>query len=88
MSLLDHEISPYSPRLVGHELAADYTRARDETWLREVRRAEDGLCRITMVGAPAIPLELAVFENDGTGISERWMPVPPFTDQVTFTIPG
>lgn len=86
MSLLDQKISPYKPRLVGHELAATYTRARDETWLREVMILEKGLCQITMSGASAIPLELAVFENDGEGISQRWAPVPTFQGEMTFTI--
>jgi hypothetical protein len=88
MSLLDHEISLYKPRLVGHELAATYTKTRDETWLSEVKRLKRDSCRITMTGAPAIPLELAVFENDGEGISQRWAPVPAFQGEVTFTIGG
>ena len=86
MSLLNQEISLYKPRLVGHELAATYTRARDETWLSEVMRMERGFCQITLDGAPALPLELEVFENDGEDISQRWVPVPVFQGDVTFTV--
>jgi hypothetical protein len=86
LTLLDQEISHYQPRLVGHELVAKYSRARDETWLSEVIITEKDRYQVAMIGDPNTALELAIFENDGDEISMHWVPVPDFKGEVKFTI--
>jgi uncharacterized small protein (DUF1192 family) len=86
LALLESEIRHYQARLVGHELAAKYTRARDETWLSEVFISKQGSSQVTMIGNPKTTLELAICENDGDGISIHWLPIPDFKGEVKLTL--
>lgn len=72
------EISIYEPRLVGHEEAADTTKARDESWVAASACPDGVNLQITLDGRAAVPTELAVFNDDKEGISQQWVGIPPF----------
>jgi len=85
LARLEGEVARYPLRLVGHEQAADYTKARDETWITASNSVDSQMLTLELAGHTNVPLELAVFENDGQTVRERWCPVPAFdqTCQVT-----
>jgi hypothetical protein len=78
LALLGQQITDYGPKLVGHELAATYTKARDESWLASAIVEASGKIRLSLEGAADLPQELAVFENEGQGVIRCWEAVPAF----------
>ena len=86
LTLLPEEVAHYDMRLVGHEQAAEYTKARDESWITAVSTPQGQKVSISMGGTTAIPLELALFENDGDGVIQRWEPIPAFQEKLRVTL--
>lgn len=86
LALLAQEVTRYDVRLVGHEQAAEYTKARDESWIAAASTPDGKTVTISLGGVANVPLELALFENDGDGVIQRWEPIPAFEEklQVTF----
>ena len=78
LTLLSQEVTHYEVRLVGHEQAAEYTKARDESWIAAATTHNMKAITITLCGTSDVPQELAVFENDGDSIIRRWESVPAF----------
>ena len=82
LGLLGKKIAGYGPKLVGHEPAAAYTKARDESWLAEAGVEPAGEIRLSLEGSSDLAQELVVFENEGEGVVRRWEPVPTFSQHV------
>jgi hypothetical protein len=76
LSLLDPVMERFGVRSVGHEQAAEYTRARDQAWIASATRADTGRTEICLDGLSAVPLELAVFTDDDDGVDLRWEEIP------------
>ena len=77
-ALLDDKVERYEIRKVGHEQAARYTKARDETWIACAVSPDGKAVRVTVEGKADLSLELAVFEDDGDGVIQRWEPIEAF----------
>lgn len=86
LTLLQQEVARYEVRFVGHEQAAEYTQARDESWIAAASTPDGKAVHVSLCGEARVPLELAVFENDGEGVIQRRESVPAFqgTLEVTF----
>ena len=82
LALLSQEVTHYEVRLVGHEQAAEYTKARDESWIAAASTPDGKAIAITLCGISDVPQELAVFENDGNSVIRRWKPVPAFQREI------
>jgi len=78
LTRLEQQLERSPVRLVGHEHAAEYTRARDETWITSASARDGGACALCLDGEARVPLELAVFDDDGDGVRQRWETVPAF----------
>ena len=78
LALVDRKIARHEIRKVGHEQAADYTRARDESWISRASSADGENPKVTLDGRAEVPLEVSVFRNDGDGVVREWIRVPSF----------
>jgi hypothetical protein len=86
LALLAQEADRYEMRLVGHEQAAEYTKARDESWIAAASTSDGEGTSLSLGGVSDAPQELAVFEDEQDGVNQRWEPVPAFREalQVDF----
>ncbi len=75
---IDQLTAAHNVRKVGHEFAADYTKARDESWIRAVEPKEGTHLKVTVDGKAPAGLDLAVFTNDGDGVQLDWHPLGSF----------
>jgi len=86
LRLLEAEVGRYALRLVGHEQAADYTKARDESWITSANCADGHSLAVSFDGCAAVPLELAIFEYDGDAVGLRWQSIPAFSQPCSITV--
>lgn len=86
LTLLEGEVARYPLRRVGHENAADYTRARDETWIAGAVCPDGRTLHVDLAGRAATPLELAVFTADDEVVQQRWEPAPAFDGACRLTL--
>ena len=86
LALLAQEVARYQVQFVGHEQAAEYTKARDESWIAAASTPDGKAVHVSLRGETRVPLKLALFENDGDGVIQRWEPISAFqgTLEVTF----
>ncbi len=82
LSLLGQQTDRYDIRGVSHDEAAEYTRARDESWIAAASTPDGRAVCLRLGGKAGVPLELALFENDGDGVAQRWESVPAFEEEV------
>jgi len=88
LARLEQRLERCPVRLVGHEWAAEYTRARDETWMTSAVTPDGAACSVGLDGEASVPLELAVFDNDGDGVRQRWETVPAFKGKIEVEFSG
>ncbi len=69
-------------RGVSHDEAAEYTRSRDESWIAAASTPDGRSAHLRLDGKASVDLELAVFENDGDSVVQRWESVPAFEDVI------
>ena len=86
LTLLAEKVARYRIRLVGHEQAAEYTKARDESWIAAASTPDGRAMDISLKGMASVPLELALFENEGDGVIQRWEPIPGFREKLQVTL--
>jgi hypothetical protein len=82
LTLLPGELAHYDTQLVGHEQAADVTKARDESWIAAASARDDGPIALELAGTADVPQEVAIFENDADGVVQQWKPVPAFREDL------
>ena len=82
LSLVAKRTDRFDIRGVSHDEAAVYTRARDESWIAAASTPDGRAVCLTLGGKASVDLELAVFENDGDGVVQRWESVPAFEDEI------
>ena len=67
---------------MSHDEAAEYTRARDESWIAAASTPDGRAVTLDLDGKASVDLELALFENDGDGVAQRWESVGAFEGKV------
>lgn len=82
LSLVAQRTERFDIRGVSHDEAAEYTRSRDESWIATASTPDGSSARLGMDGEASVDLELAVFENDGDAVVQRWESVPAFNGKV------
>ena len=78
LTLLKRETQQYETRLVGHERAAEYTKARDESWISSASTPDGQRVVVSMQGNSDLSQELALFEDERGEIVQTWKPISPF----------
>lgn len=86
LSLVAQRTDRFDVRGVGHDEAAEYTRARDESWIAAASTPDGRAVTLSLDGKASVDLELAVFENDGDGVVRRRESVPAFDGKVRVDI--
>ena len=64
LSLVSQRTDRFDIRGVSHDEAAEYTRARDESWISAASTPDGRAVSLNLDGKASVDLELAVFEND------------------------
>lgn len=82
LSLVAQRTERFDIRGVSHDEAAEYTRSRDESWIAAASTPDNRSVCLGMDGKASVDQELAVFENDGDGVVQRWESVPAFNGKV------
>ena len=82
LSLVSQETERFDFRRVSHDEAAEYTRARDESWIADASTPDGSAACLRLGGKASVDLYLAVFENDGDGVVQQWESVPAFDEEV------
>ena len=82
LSLVSQRTDRFDIRGVSHDEAAEYTRARDESWIVAASTPDGRAACLRLGGKASVSLELAVFENDGDGVVQRWESVPAFEKEI------
>ena len=82
LSLVSQRTDRYNIRGVSHDEAAEYTRARDESWIADASTPDGKAENLRLSGKASVSLELALFENDGDGVVQRWESVPAFKEEI------
>jgi hypothetical protein len=90
LALLAQEVEGYAVRLVGHEQAASYTKARDESWIASASTDDGGRGEVVLRGHSPVSQELALFKNEGDGVLQEWIQVSAFQEasQIDFIDPN
>ena len=78
LALVAQRTGRFAIRGVGHDEAAEYTRARDESWIAAASTPDGTSVCLSLDGKASVDQELAVFDNDGDGVVQRWESVPAF----------
>ena len=82
LSLVSRRTDRFDIRGVSHDEAAEYTRARDESWIAAATSPDGRAVSVNLDGKASRDLELAVFENDRDSVVQRWESVPAFGGKV------
>jgi hypothetical protein len=77
LTRVDRVSAVHNVRKVGHEFAADYTKARDESWI-QTSQTHEGRLELTLDGKADVPLDLALFTDEGEGTVLDWRPTSRF----------